>query len=91
MVVPLAMPVIIPVMILMILNTWNDFFTPYLYLPKHPTIAVGLNELNTNIRYVGNYPLLFAVMILSVLPVVLVYIGFQDAMLKVTLGGGIKE
>lgn len=90
-IVPLAIPIVLPVMILMIINTWNDFFTPYLYLPKHPTIAVGLNELNINIRYIGNYPLLFAVMILSVLPILIVYIIFQDAMLNVTLGGGIKE
>ena len=49
------------------------------------------NELNINIRYIGNYPLLFAVMILSVLPILIVYIIFQDAMLNATLGGGIKE
>ena len=88
--VPLAMPIIIPVLILMFIHTWNDFFTPYLYMPKLPTIAVGLNEISTNIRYVGNYPLLFAIMILSVLPVLLVYIGVQEKMMNITFGGGIK-
>lgn len=88
--VPLAMPIIIPVMVLMVLTTWNDYFTPYLYMPKYPTIAVGLNEISTNIRYVGNYPLLFAIMILSVIPVLLIYIGLQEKMMNITFGGGIK-
>ena len=87
---PQAAPVLFSLAVLQVLNVWNDFFTPYMYLPKFPTLAVGLNELNTNIRYIGNYPLLLAVMFISVIPVLLLFIGFQRTIMDNTVAGGIK-
>lgn len=87
---PQAAPVFFSLAVLQVLNVWNDFFTPYMYLPKYPTLAVGLNELNINIRYIGNYPLLLAVMFISVIPVLLLFIGFQRTIMDNTVAGGIK-
>lgn len=87
---PQAVPVLFSLAVLQVLTVWNDFFTPYMYLSKYPTLAVGLNELNTNIRYIGNYPLLFSVMFISVLPVLLLFVAFQKTIMDNTMAGGLK-
>lgn len=87
---PQALPVLFSLAVLQVLTVWNDFFAPYMYMPRYPTLAVGLNELNTNIRYIGNYPLLFSVMFISVLPVLLLFMGFQKTIMDNTVAGGLK-
>lgn len=88
--IPLAVPVIVSLSILQFISLWNDFMSPYIYLPSMPTLAVGLDLLNTEMNYRSNYPVLFSLMIVSIIPVMLVYICFQDVIMKNTVAGGIK-
>lgn len=68
--------------ILSFIGTWNDFMTPYLYLPSHPTLATGIQRLSAqissgNAQYVNDYPKLFAAMLVTILPVMILFIAFQ--------------
>lgn len=87
---PMAIPGLISVGILSAIGVWNDYFTIYMYAPSKVTIAVGLQGLISRMQFKANYPLLFAVMIMSIIPVIAVFSAFQKTIMKNTTLGGVK-
>ena len=82
-----------PIMALCIMsfiNLWNDYMTPLLYFPSYPTLVTGLYLYEDLMGRLLNYPTLFAGVIICVLPVVAVFIAFQDKLLEINVGGGLK-
>ena len=68
---------------------WNDYSTPRLFLPRGmTTLAVGLDMIQT--KAAGNYPRIFASMIISILPVLIIYLIFQKKIIESTNAGGLK-
>lgn len=93
---PQASHLLVSLYILSVIGVWNDYTTPYLYLPSHPTLATGIQNISQlvsvgNSKYSNDYPKLFASMIVTILPVLLLFIIFQDRIMKMVMGGGIKE
>lgn len=88
--IPQVMPSLIAIGIVSAINYWNDYFTPYMYLRSYPTIAVGLQQLVDQNVYNPNYPLLFAAMLISIVPPVGVFIAFQKTIMENTVAGGLK-
>ena len=80
----MALPGLISVGILSAIGVWNDYFTIYMYAPSKVTIAVGMQGLVTQMQYRANYPLLFAVMIMSIIPVLTVFSIFQKTIMENT-------
>ena len=81
--------------ILSVINTWNDYTTPYLYLPSHQTLATGIYKLSreitiANSEFSDEYPKLFAAMIVSIAPILILFIAFQKKIMQFAVGGGIK-
>ena len=75
------------------IGTWNDFSGPYLFLPSYPTLGVGVKEISDRLDATTGgttYPELFATIILMLIPMLLLYFGFQKKIMTVSLGGGIK-
>ena len=94
--IPQAFNMIISLYILGVISTWNDFSSPFLFLPSHPTLAVGIKRIGDliasgSVQYGGDWPKLFATMVLSILPILLLFIVFQKRIMRMTAGGGIKE
>ena len=68
---------------------WNDYSTPRLFLPRGmTTLAVGLDMIQT--KSAGNYPQIFASMIISIIPVLVIYLIFQKKIIESTNAGGLK-
>ncbi len=94
---PQASNLLISMYVLAVIGAWNDYMTPYLYLPEFPTLATGIYQLRSKVEksrdplYYDQWPRMFAVMILSILPVLVLFIAFQDRIMTMTSGGGIKE
>lgn len=89
--IPMCKGPIISCCILQAIALWNDYSTPYLFLNSHPTLAVGLQQLQKEfIGQGGKYPLVFASMILSILPVLILYACFQKKIIENTVAGGLK-
>jgi raffinose/stachyose/melibiose transport system permease protein len=86
-VVPLLRPVLGTLIILNGVAIWNDFFTPLLYLigSERTTVPVALYQ------FVGvfnsQWPLIFAGLIISMLPVLAVYLAFQRYIIRGFAGG----
>lgn len=87
---PMAIPGLVSVAILSAIGVWNDYFTIYMFAPSKVTIAVGLQGLISRMQFKANYPLLFAVMIMSIIPVITVFSIFQKTIMQNTTIGGVK-
>lgn len=72
------------------LGKWNDYTTPYLYLPHYKTLATGLQSLSVNASSSGAYVQMYAAMIISILPVLLMFIILKDFIMNNTVAGGLK-
>ncbi len=75
--------------VLQAIGYWNDYSTPRLFLPRGmTTLAVGLERLQSSSG--GNYPRIFASMIISIVPVLIIYLIFQKKIIESTNAGGLK-
>lgn len=85
---PMSIPIIGALGILSVIGTWNDYFTVFMYAPEKATIGVGLHALSGNIR--GQYPSLFAAMVMSLIPIIIVFIIFNKTIMENVSFGGVK-
>ena len=86
---PMAKGPIIAASILTAIGYWNDYQTPFLYLPDdYRTLAVGLQKFQDANK--GKTPLVFASMLVSIIPVLILYICFQKRIIESTNAGGLK-
>ena len=88
--IPMCKGPIISCCILQAITLWNDYSTPFLFMNSHPTLAVGLQTIQAELQSKGQYPLVFAAMIISILPVLILYACFQKKIVENTVAGGLK-
>ena len=72
------------------INFWNDYNTPLLFLKEYPTLSSGIymdQVINTRIL---NMPILFAGILLTAVPVLILYAFFSNKIMNISLEGGIK-
>jgi raffinose/stachyose/melibiose transport system permease protein len=86
-VVPLLRPVLGTLLILVGVSIWNDFFTPLLYLAgsNRTTIPVAIYSFVG--VYSNNWPVIFAGLIISMIPVLAIYLAFQRFVIHGFAGG----
>lgn len=90
-VMPQALPAVSSMVIISAIGAWNDYMTPYLYLPSYPNIAVGLYELSSSTRWTsGGTPVFYALMLISLVPIIVIFIAFQKIILSNVSIGGLK-
>lgn len=89
-ILPQAKPLLVSLTILAFIGSWNDYLTPFLYMEKHPTVSLGLYELQQQQIYDSDMPILFAGIIMSVIPILIVFSAFQKTIMQNTSAGGLK-
>ena len=90
-IVPMAKPSIAVVAVMTFIATWNDFFTPLLYInsiAKMP-LPLGLQSL-TGMLGAGNQASVIAAVILSLIPPLVFYIVGQRWLIEGISLGGLK-
>jgi multiple sugar transport system permease protein len=88
---PLCMPGIITVMVLNFINIWNEYlFALILMDSNNRTIQLALALLRANQRTV-DYGLIAAGVLISMIPVFIIFIFFQEKIMSGMLAGAIKE
>ena len=88
--VPQAKNMVVAQWVMGFIGTWNDFSGPYLFMPSHPTLGVGVKEISDKIDLGHSYPELFATIIIMLIPIIILFFAFQKKIMTVSLGGGIK-
>lgn len=87
---PQAIGPIMALAVVQAIGFWNDYMTPLLYMRPYPTLASGLYEFDPDKITGGNYPVYFAGLIMSMLPVLIVFGLFQNTIMQNTVAGGLK-
>ena len=85
---PMAVPALTAVGILTGIEFWNDYFTVYMYAPGKANIAYGIQRISNEAG--ADLPQVFAAMMLSVIPVLVVFACFQKTIMQNTAVGGVK-
>ena len=85
---PQAVPAILSLFIIAFIGVWNDYQGPLLYLEKMPTLSVGIYLYQEETQ--ANPHILYAAIVLSMLPVIGLFIGFSETIMTNTVAGGLK-
>ena len=89
-ILPLLTPVLVTAAILSFLNVWNDFLFPLYYLNSSSNWPMTLAVYNFFGQYQQNWNLVSADIILTILPVVIVYLAGQRFILSGLTSGAVK-
>lgn len=88
---PQAIPAIVSLVVMQFIASWNDYNTILLFMPDFPTLSAGLYRVELNITRLENgYPVFFAGILISVLPILVLFITFFDTIMKNVSVGGLK-
>lgn len=86
-VIPLSTPALASMAILNIRGIWNDFLFPLIFLNKEEMYTLMVRIVNFQGRFVTNMPVMLAGLVISILPIVVLFIFFQRYFTKgITLG-----
>ena len=88
-VVPLLRPVLGTCIILTGVGIWNDFFTPLIYLAGGGQQTIPMSLYQFVGIYSTNWPLIFASLLISMVPILALYLLFQRYVIQ-GFAGGIK-
>lgn len=72
------------------ISCWNDYYTPYMYMPSIKTLALGLQELSEEAATYSNYTELYAAMVLAITPLLILFICMRDTIINNAVAGGLK-
>lgn len=75
---------------LQFMASWNDYYSPMIFLDKMPTLSSGLFTYQTITMRMGNYPIYFAGVFISCIPIVILYSCMHNVVVKNMSFGGLK-
>ncbi len=87
-ILPQLKPAIATTFILKVLAIYNDFFTPYIYMPKVRTAATSLNSFAGD--RMADWPLMSSAIIFIAIPTILVYVFLQKFIIGGVTDGAVK-
>ncbi|GHV03205.1 sugar ABC transporter permease [Clostridia bacterium] len=87
---PMALPPIGALALTSFTALWNDSEGPLVFLPSYPTLASGLYVYQVEAERTLNNPVLYAGLLMTALPIVVLWILFNKHLLSLQFGGGLK-
>ena len=87
---PMLLPSLTALGIMSFIGCWNDYMTPLLYFGDMPTLASGLWSYERKIEYTANQPIYFAGVVISLLPILTIFITCQNTIMGKIYMGGLK-
>ena len=86
---PQATPMLGTLFILSAIGSWNDYTTPMLYFPNYPNLAMGLYLVSNELTR-GDMPTYFAALVITTIPILILFCCFSDTIMKNYSVGGLK-
>ena len=87
---PMAIPAVGALALVNGIAAWNSYMDVLLYNPDWPTVASGLYGLSRTLPRLGNTPAYYAALVISIIPLLLVFIIFSDKVMANFSVGGLK-
>jgi multiple sugar transport system permease protein len=90
-VLPLLRPILVTLGVFTFLSTWNDFMWPLIVLTDESRYTLPLALANLSGEHVQDTELMLAGAVVTVLPVLLLFLAVQRHYIEGILMGGVKE
>lgn len=87
---PQVMPSITALFIMQFITAWNDYESTAVYMNEYPNLSYGIYVLSEQSIYMGIVPMYFAGVILALIPVLTLFIIFQNTIMEKVYLGGLK-
>lgn len=87
---PSIKPILASLFIVNFIGAWNDYMTAYLYMPSFAPLSLAVYFLKADTTQIGGYPVYLAVIIISIIPIIALFISFQKLIMENTSIGGLK-
>ncbi len=89
---PLAQPGIITVVIFDFITIWNEYFMALIFATKTSLkpVAVGLFSMIQSMRYVGDWPGMFAAVVVVFMPTLILYVLLSEKIIQGVTAGAVK-
>lgn len=89
-ILPLARPALGVVALLTSLSAWNEFLLAYLVFSRHELMPLQRGLLAFHGAHITEYPLLMAGMVISIVPIIAIYLVMQRNIIKGITAGALK-
>ena len=90
-ILPVCKPVIFTVALIVSVGYWNDFYLPMILLSKKAKYTLTLVIFNYLGQFVKRMDVSFAAVVITLVPVILLYCFFSNQMVEGITGGAVKE
>ena len=84
---PMLRPITVTALVLNAVSVWNDFFTPLLYLSGSTQQTMPVAIAGFVGQFVSDWNLIFAALVISIVPVLAVYLALQRSIINGFAGG----
>jgi raffinose/stachyose/melibiose transport system permease protein len=84
---PMLKPITVTALVLNAVFVWNDFFTPLLYLSGSTQQTIPVAIAGFVGQFVTDWPLIFAALLISIVPILAVYLALQRSIINGFAGG----
>ena len=88
---PQVLPSIVALFVMQFITAWNDYESTAVYMNEYPNLSYGTYAYSEIAAYAGNIPAYFAGVILSLRPVLVLFVAFQNTIMEKLYFGGLKE
>lgn len=89
-VMPLAKPILSSIVLITFVNCWNEFLFSNLFLQNEKLRTVPLQFYNFTGKYTNEYGLMYAAAIITIAPVIAIYLLTQNTFIEGMTAGSIK-
>ena len=90
-VLPLVRNTFFTVMLINFITFWNDYQTPLIFMPSHPTVALGMFHMaSTTISTLATIPMRMTGAMLLLVPILIVFLLTHKRLMGNLTMGGIK-
>ncbi len=86
---PSVKPILASLFVVNFMGAWNDYMTAYLYMPSYAPLSLAVYLLQSDATRIA-YPVYLAVITISVVPIIVLFISFQKLIMENTSIGGLK-
>ncbi|MDY2841208.1 MAG: hypothetical protein SOT08_00820 [Candidatus Borkfalkiaceae bacterium] len=87
---PMLIPSATALYVMSVISTWNDYANIILYWQSFPTLAYGAYAYSEIAKYNANNPAYFAGVLISIVPILVLFACFQNTIMEKVHIGGLK-
>lgn len=89
--IPQAIPAIASLILLNLIGGWNNYSTSMLYMKSYPNLALAIYLFDKESQFAETgTPVYLAVIVLSILPILAIFVSFQKMIMTNVTAGGLK-